>query len=316
MAATVRHPVEFGIYIPQLAFGYDDMLSRARAAEETGFASFWLYDHLYGPMLPQTPAFEGWTLATALLTQTERIRVGHLVLCNNFRHPALLAKMATSLDVISGGRLDFGIGSGSVEAEHLETGLPWGSFAERSERLGEGLEIITSMFANERTTFEGKHYQVRDVPNLPPPVQRPRPPIHVGGVGEKRTIPLVARYADVWNVPTYALADWEPKRAALERECAAIGRDPAEIRLSIEAVMVLAPDDDALAEAMRQADRRYPGSGFGLHEGGFIGTPDAMIERIQSDVDRGVSLFVFFLHDRGNRATLELFAERVMPAFV
>ena len=121
--------VDFGIYVPQLAFGYDDVLGRARLCDELGISSLWLFDHLYGPELPDTPAFEGWTLATALLAQTTRLRVGHLVLCATFRHPALLAKMATTLDVISGGRLELGIGSGSYEPEHERAGIPWGTFA-------------------------------------------------------------------------------------------------------------------------------------------------------------------------------------------
>jgi alkanesulfonate monooxygenase SsuD/methylene tetrahydromethanopterin reductase-like flavin-dependent oxidoreductase (luciferase family) len=166
-----------------------------------------MYDHLYAPGLPAQPSLEAWTLATALLARTSRLRVGHLVLCNNFRHPAVLAKMATTLDVISGGRLEFGISSGSVPDEHEQAGLPWGSPRERSERLGEALEIITRMFAmpattgpvtaGPTTTWAGKHYAVRDFPNLPPPVQQPRPPVHVGGAGPKLTLPLVARYADV-----------------------------------------------------------------------------------------------------------------------
>jgi alkanesulfonate monooxygenase SsuD/methylene tetrahydromethanopterin reductase-like flavin-dependent oxidoreductase (luciferase family) len=121
--------VDVGIYVPQLQLDYDTLLGKARLVEQLGFHSFWVYDHLYGPGMPDVPAFEGWTVATALLAHTERLRVGHLVLCNNFRHPALLAKMATTLDVISAGRLELGLGSGSWEAEHHEAGMPWGSIA-------------------------------------------------------------------------------------------------------------------------------------------------------------------------------------------
>jgi len=307
--------IEFGIYIPQLAFGYDDLLHRARLCEELGYTSFWLFDHLYGPGLPDVPALEGWTLATALLAHTERLRVGHLVLCNNFRHPALLGKMATTLDVISGGRLELGIGSGSVEFEHHQAGLPWGSLAERSERLEEGLEILTQMFRSPRTTFEGRHYQVRDLPNLPPPVQPSGPPIHVGGAGPKRTLPLVARYADVWNVPTYALGDMVGLSRRLDEECARVGRDPASVRRSLEAVLVIGADDDAVAAATALAERRYGGPGFGLHDGGFIGTPERVGDRIEELAAEGFSTFVFFVFDRGSEATLRLFAEEVMPRF-
>ena len=153
-------PVRIGIYVPQLAFSYPDMLDRARRTEDLGFDSFWLYDHLYGPFLPDTPALEGWTLATALLAHTTRLRVGHMVLCATFRNPALLGKMATTLDIISEGRLNFGIGSGSYDGEHTRAGIPWDTLKYRSDILEETLEIVTSMFANESTTFSGKHFQV------------------------------------------------------------------------------------------------------------------------------------------------------------
>jgi alkanesulfonate monooxygenase SsuD/methylene tetrahydromethanopterin reductase-like flavin-dependent oxidoreductase (luciferase family) len=311
----MTNAVEFGVYIPQLAFGYDDVLSRAQLCEQLGIDAFWIFDHLYGPGLPDVPALEGWTLATALLAQTTSLRVGHLVVNNNFRHPALLAKMATTLDVISGGRLDLGIGSGSYEAEHHEGGFPWGSAKERSERLGEALEILTKMFANERTTFEGEHYQLKELPNLPRPVQVPRPPIHVGGVGERYTVPLVARFADVWNVPTYGLGRWEQVSSVLDAECERIGRDPASLRRSLEAVLVLAPDDASLVGARSLAERRHRGPAWGLEEGGFIGTPSSVVDRIGEQVDKGVSMFVFFTHDRGEPDTLQLLAEEVLVHF-
>jgi len=311
----VAHGIEFGIYVPQLAFTYDDILERARLCEELGYGSLWLFDHLYGPELPNKDAFEGWTLATALLAQTSTLRVGHLVLCSTFRHPVLLAKMATTLDVISGGRLDLGIGSGSYAPEHERAGIPWGTFAERSEILGETLEILTAMFASELTTYEGQHFSVHDMPNLPRPVQQPRPPIHVGGIGEKRTLPLVARHADVWNVPTYALGELDHKREVLARECEKIGRDPASIRTSLEAVMVLGADDAGLAEPLAKAERRFPGPGWGLHEGGYIGTPATLVDRIGEHVELGVTSFVFFTSDRAAPATLRLFADEVMPHF-
>src|SRR6202035_5552507 len=132
--------------------------------EELGIGSVWLYDHMYGPGAPEIPSLEAWTLATGLLSRPERLRVGHMVLCNQFRHPAVLAKMATTLDQISGGRLQLGIGSGSLEDEHTRVGMDWGTFAERSERLGETLEILRQAFAEERIDFAGKHFTVRDMP--------------------------------------------------------------------------------------------------------------------------------------------------------
>jgi len=310
-----RRSIEFGIYVPQVSFNYTNIIERSLLAEELGFDSLWFYDHLYSPGLPHLPSFEAWTLASYVLAQTTRLRVGHLVLCNNFRHPALLGKMATSLDVLSGGRLDLGIGSGSVEHEHHQAGLPWGTLPERSDRLAESLEILTQMFTGDPTTFSGTYYEVADLPNLPPPIQSPRPPIHIGGIGPRRTMPIVARYADVWNVPTYGLARWEESLRVLEAECAAIGRDPSTIRRSHEAILVLTPDEASLEAARTKAERRYGGEGWGMEAGGYIGTPPMVVDRIGELVEKGITTFVFFTYDRAEPRTLELFAERVMPEF-
>jgi alkanesulfonate monooxygenase SsuD/methylene tetrahydromethanopterin reductase-like flavin-dependent oxidoreductase (luciferase family) len=303
---------EFGIFVPQVGYRYEEILERARWIEELGFHSMWLMDHLYPPGLPAVPSFEAWTLATALLASTSRLRVGHLVLSNNFRHPALLAKMATSLDRISSGRLILGLGSGSVAEEHRQAGLPWSTFADRTARLGEALELVTRMLASEQTTFEGEHYTVRELPNLPPAVQQPRPPILVGGSGD-RTLDLVARYADYWNCPTYAIGDLDDAVARLVAACGRIGRDPGTIRLSVEAVLALGRSEDDLPGVVAQAERRFGSPGFGLHAGGLIGTAETVAARLIQLAGRGVELFVFFLHDRVQRSTLELLAERVVP---
>jgi alkanesulfonate monooxygenase SsuD/methylene tetrahydromethanopterin reductase-like flavin-dependent oxidoreductase (luciferase family) len=303
---------EIGVFLPQMGFTYADLLHRAMRCEELGIDSLWLYDHLYGPGAPDHPSLEAWTLATALLSRTRRIHVGHMVLCNQFRHPAVLAKMATTLDQISAGRLQLGIGSGSLEDEHRRTGLEWGSFAQRSARLGETLEILHQAFANERIDFEGHHFRVRDMPIKPGPVQRPRPPIIVGGVGEKYTLPLVARYADVWNVPTYALGELEHKVSVLRSICQDVGRDPDTIVLSIEAVMALAPDDVSLPKVSELAEKRFGIPAFGLHEGGLIGTPPAIVDRLHELAQLGFGQIVLFTHDRGSDQTLELLATKVI----
>lgn len=304
--------LDIGVYVPQMGFGYPDLLHRARRCEDLGIGSLWLYDHLYGPGLPDLPSMEAWTLATALLSNTERLRVGHLVLCNQFRHPVLLAKMATTLDQISGGRLELGLGSGSIESEHQQAGLEWGSFAERSARLGETLGILDQAFADGRVDFEGEHHTVRDMPISPGPVQKPRPPIIVGGAGEKYTLPLVARYADVWNVPTYALGELEHKLSVLRGICTDIGRDPATIVMSVEAVMALAPDDAALPKVRDVAERRFGGPGFGLRDGGLVGTPAAVVDRLHELQELGFGQVVLFTHDRASDATLELLAAEVI----
>ena len=304
---------EIGVYLPQMGFSFADVLHRARRCEELGIDSLWLYDHLYGPGMPEYPSMEAWTLATALLSRTERLRVGHMVLCNQFRHPVTLAKMATTLDQISGGRLTLGIGSGSIEDEHRRAGLPWGTVGQRSALLGETLQILQQAFTAERIDFAGEHFTVTDFPVKPGPVQKPGPPIVVGGVGEKFTLPLVARYADVWNVPTYALDQIEPKIAALRSICAEIGRDPDSIVLSIEAVMALAPDASSLPAVRGLAEKRFGGPGFGLHDTGLIGTADQIVDRLGKLAEMGFRQIVLFTHDRCSDQTLELLAAKVVP---
>lgn len=304
--------LDVGVYVPQMGFSYSDVLHRAKRCEELGIGSLWLYDHMYGPGVPSIASLEAWTLATALLSRTERLRIGHMVLCNQFRHPAVLAKMATTLDQISDGRLELGLGSGSISDEHLRMGLPWGTFRERSERLGEALEMLSQAFATESIDFAGKHYTVRDMPIVPGPVQRPRPPITVGGVGEKFTLPLVARYADVWNVPTYALGELEHKVTVLRSICADIGRDPSTIVLSVEAVLALAPDDAALPKVRELAEKRFGGPGFGLREGGLVGTAPQIIDRLRQWEALGFGQIVLFTHDRASDQTLDLLASKVI----
>jgi alkanesulfonate monooxygenase SsuD/methylene tetrahydromethanopterin reductase-like flavin-dependent oxidoreductase (luciferase family) len=296
-----------------MGLSFDDVLHRTRRCEDLGIDSLWLYDHLYGPGMPEYPSMEAWTLATALLARTERIRVGHMVLCNQFRHPVTLAKMATTLDQISGGRLSLGIGSGSIEDEHRRAGLNWGTFAERSAQLGETLQILHQAFADERVDFSGKHFTVSDMPIKPGAVQKPRPPIVVGGVGETFTLPLVARYADVWNVPTYALGEIAHKLSALRSICEDIGRDPQTIVLSIEAVMALAPDEATLPTVRSFAEKRFGVAGFGLHEAGLIGTAAAVVDRLGELIEMGFGQIVLFTHDRCSDQTLDLLASEVIP---
>jgi alkanesulfonate monooxygenase SsuD/methylene tetrahydromethanopterin reductase-like flavin-dependent oxidoreductase (luciferase family) len=304
--------LEIGVYVPQIGFTYQDVLHRALRCEELGIRTLWLYDHLYGPRAPDVSSLEAWTLATAVLSRTERLRVGHMVLCNQFRHPAVLAKMATTLDQVSAGRLELGIGSGSIEDEHHRTGLEWGTFAERSERLAEALEILSQAFADRVINFAGRHYTVQNMPIIPGPVQLPRPPIIVGGAGEKYTMPLVARYADVWNIPTYALGELEHKVSVLRSICEGIGRDPDTIVLSVEAVMALAPDDASLPKVRETAKRRFGVPGLGLNEGGLIGTPQAIVDRLRELQALGFQQVVLLTHDRASDQTLELLASQVI----
>jgi alkanesulfonate monooxygenase SsuD/methylene tetrahydromethanopterin reductase-like flavin-dependent oxidoreductase (luciferase family) len=264
--------------------------------------------------MARVPSLEAWTTATALAAVTERIRIGHLVLANGFRHPALLAKMAITLDHVSGGRLNLGLGSGSYAPEFTQFGIDYPKEAERGERLDEALTVIRQLFIEEAPSYDGRYYRLDGAPSLPRPLQRPHPPIHVGGAGEKRTLPLVAKHADVWNCPTYALADFPRKRARLQEECARIGRDPVTLRVTEEAVLALVPTRAGIAEARTLAERRFGGDGWGFAAGGYCGTPDDIVARLHERAQLGVDGVVFFLHDRGAPETLRLLAETVVPA--
>ncbi|MBH0778056.1 LLM class flavin-dependent oxidoreductase [Nocardia bovistercoris] len=304
---------DIGVYLPQIGFTYPELLHRAQRCEDLGIGSLWLYDHLYGPGADEVPSLEAWTLATALLSRTERLRVGHLVLCNQFRHPALLAKMVSTLMQVAPGRFLLGLGSGSIEEEHLRTGLAWGTFAERSERLAETLEILFRATSGSPIDVAGTHYTLREVPIVPP--IKPRPPIVIGGVGEKHTLPLVARYADIWNIPTYALGDLEYHLSALDEHCARIGRDRASITLSVQAVMALSPDESALPEVRRRAERHFGAPGYGLAAGGLVGTAPMIVDRLEHLRSLGIGQVVLFTHDRASDNTLELLSTKVISAF-
>ena len=303
-----------GVYLPQVGLTWEQLRERVVACDRLGIESVWFMDHLYPPGLPAVPSFEAWTTAAALATATERVRLGHLVLCNGLRHPALLAKMAITLDHASGGRLDLGLGSGSYAPEFEHFGMSFPSARMRAEQLGEALEMIRLLFTEHAPSFRGEHYMLEAAPSLPRPVQRPHPPIHVGGAGERRMLPLVARHADVWNCPTYALGELPQKLAVLRHECRQIGRDPATLRISEEAVMALVATRAEVEQSRAVAERRFPGPGWGFAAGGYCGTPDEIVTRIRDRIRLGVDDFVFFLHDRGEPRTLRLLAEEVLPA--
>ena len=197
------------------------------------FESGWTFDHLYPLFGDSTQdCFEGWITLTALLQETERLRGGVLVSGMVYRHPAVLASMASTLDITSGGRLELGIGAGWNEEECDAFGLELGSMRERFDRFEEGLAVIHGLLTNERTSFDGDHYRVHEAMNNPKPVQRPLP-ICIGGRGKKRTLPLAARYAQHWNFSGTEPDEFTACRDVLHAACREIDRDPAEITCSV-----------------------------------------------------------------------------------
>jgi F420-dependent oxidoreductase-like protein len=229
----VNHPLRFGLKLSGQDTTIADLRSVWRIADESGFDHVWDFDHLaaIGEGGPDRPIYEGWTLQAAMAEATKRVRIGCLVTGNTYRNPALLAKEAVTVDHLSGGRLEFGIGAAWAEIEHQMYGFE--GLDHRVGRLSESLRIIKSLWTEQRTNFDGRYYHMKDAIANPKPVQNPHPPIWIGASGET-TIRLVARYADVWNA---AAGDPEGTRrlvGMLEQACATIGRDPSEIRRSVQ----------------------------------------------------------------------------------
>ncbi len=207
-------------------------------ADRGGFwDGVWLNDHFYPPKSPsELPIFEAWSLLAGLAALTERLRFGTMVTANTFRHPVVVAKMAATIDHMSNGRLNVGIGTGWHEGEHAAYGIALPSLTDRFDMLDETFTIIDGLMTNEVFSFEGKHHRLVEARFEPKSVQRPRPPFVIGGAGPNRTLPLAAKWADHWNFPDYDrdVAAFETRVVRLRSLCAEIGRDPAEIEISAQ----------------------------------------------------------------------------------
>lgn len=215
-----------------------------RADQYPVFESGWTFDHLYPLFGDSTEdCLEGWITLTALLHETERLRGGVLVTGMVYRHPGVLANMASTLDITSGGRLELGIGAGWNEEECTAFGIELGSMRERFDRFEEGMHVLESLLTNDRTTYEGTYYQLHDAMNNPKPLQ-PKLPICIGGRGRTRTLPLTARFADHWNYGGTDPVEFAELRDVLQRACADLDRDPAEITSSV--LLRWSGDDDQL----------------------------------------------------------------------
>jgi len=301
---------------------YPHLKESVQLCERLGFDSVWLCDHVISGV--RREIFECWTTLSALASATERIRLGTLVLCNAFRYPAMLAKMAATLDVISRGRLDFGYGAGYVR-ENVAYGLPVvESAAERIHMMEEGLEVIRRMWTEARPSFKGKYYEVYEAVCEPKPLQKPHPPIWIGGGGEKLLLRAVARYADGWNWGG-SIGGMGRKIEALRRHCEKMGRSFDEVAKSWDGHVLIAKDQDRLRAILRKIEALNPNYAFKTWDEGqgleafkatnLYGTPEEVVERIWGYADIGVGLFTIWFLDYPSREGIELFAERVMPLF-
>ncbi len=226
----------FGIKTAPQHTTYDAMLEVWREADEIpSIEHAWLFDH-FAPIQGDIdgPCLEGWTTLAALAAETTRLRVGLMVTGNTYRHPAVLAKTAATVDVISHGRLDFGIGAGWNVYEHESMGIPLYTPGQRIRRFGEACEIFKRLFTEPTVTFDGKYYQLNDARCEPKPVQKPYPPFVIGGSGEQLTLRIVAKYADIWNYTGGSVEEFRHKVAVLKQHCEEVGRDFNDIELSFQ----------------------------------------------------------------------------------
>lgn len=303
--------MRFSIW-PTAAQSWQNVIEIAAHCEQTGWDGVYFPDHFMPNGPDATPrdgnTLECWSVVAALAAAVPRVRLTTLVSSVTFRHPAVLANIAATIDQISGGRLTLGVGAGWQLNEHAAYGLPLGGVRERLDRFEEAVQVLRSLLREPRTTFDGQYYQLADAPNQPAPVQQPLP-LLIGGGGEKRTMAIAARYADQWNYWSLP-EEFARKLAVLRQHCEDVGRDPAEIFVSTQAMFYLSTDPARLAAA-----RERPG---GRHAA-IIGTPAELTDVIGQYAAAGAQEFIvpdfMFGSAAEKKDACDLFIEQVAPAF-
>jgi len=313
--------MDFGIVVPQgwrmdlvgiadPVEAYETMNRVAQEAEALGFHSIWLYDHFHTVPVPsQEVTFECWTSIAALARDTKRVRVGQIVTCNGYRNPALLAKMASTVDALSHGRLVLGIGAGWYEHEYRAYGYPYPETAERLKRLREAVQIILAMWTQEEASFEGTYYQVKGAINQPKGVQKPHIPLLIGGGGEKVTLRLVAQYGDACNVGG-DIATIKHKFTVLKQHCDELGRDYNSIRRTtlIDDCAIAETEEAAIAK-LTPAQRNDLES---LRQTELIGTPAMIRQRLKELEEAGVQEIIIRFVDAAKLESVRMFAQECM----
>ncbi|MEJ5254454.1 MAG: LLM class F420-dependent oxidoreductase [Acidimicrobiales bacterium] len=314
----------FGVFVPQgwkmdLAGIPDPQDKWARAveiaelAERLGYDSLWVYDHFHNVPAPAHEAvFECWTTLAAISQRTSRIRLGQMVGCASYRNPGLLAKITSNLDVMSGGRLDWGIGAGWYEHEYRAYGYEFLPARDRIRMLRETVEIVKLMWSEPDAHYEGRHFTISGAQCDPKPVQRPHPPIWIGGGGEQLTLRVVARLADRSNFGGKP-HEFAHKCEVLKQHCLAVGRDYDEI-LKTWSPEVFIREDEREIEA--GGTRSFWGEPFeSWRDGNLVGTPEQVCEKIRVYQQLGVEGIVAWCSDYPDTETLQLLAEKVLPEF-
>jgi F420-dependent oxidoreductase-like protein len=311
--------IKFGAAATQAGVSWDDLLSLWQELDrESNFDHLWLMDHFVtgtGTAIgSEGPCMEGWTALAALAQVTSRVRLGILVSGNTYRHPAVLAKMATTVDHISGGRLEFGLGGGWHIYEHGAFAIPFYTTRERLERLDEAVQVIKLLWTQPRPTFQGRYYQLDQPPYNPPNVQQPHPPILVGGGGERRTLRTVARHADAANV-TGTPEEVRHKYEVLERHCREAGRNYSSIRRTIQPLLFLNDDPAFQQRVVKELVSLRGGSEEDARRSVLMGSVDDVKAGVQRFVDVGVQEIIVAQFPRFHRDSLLRFSREVIPAF-
>jgi len=307
--------VRFSIQTPLEGASFEVLARHWQAAERLGYDSVWLDDHFYGVMTPAwDDALECWTLMAALARETSTLRFGTLVACNGYRPPALVAKMAASVDHISSGRLEFGLGAGWYEQEFVAYGYEFPAVGTRLRQLDEALQVCKRMWTEEKASFSGRHYRVTDAYCNPKPVQKPYPPIMIGGGGEQKLLRIVAAHADRWNFGG-SVEEFRRKLPILAGHCAAVGRDPAAIEKSWFGNILIEATAARVEQRLAKRAARF-GAAADLLDGRMLaGTPATVIARLREYVDAGVTHFIAMFGRVDRLEATELFARDVIPAF-
>jgi F420-dependent oxidoreductase-like protein len=301
---------------PQQGASYDDLLAVAREAERLDFDAFFRSDHFLsmGPGSGEPGPTESWVTLAGLARDTERIRLGTMVTSATFRLPGPLAIAVATVDAMSGGRVELGLGAGWFEDEHRASGVPFPGTRERFDRLEEQLAIVTGLWTTpmgERFDFQGRHYQLTNSPALPKPTQRPRPPVIVGGLGKRRTPALAARYADEFNVAFAPLGDFSTLVATVTAACERSDRDPSTMTWSTAQVLCCGKDEETYrrraAAIGRQPDE--------LRANGLAGTVSEVTDKLGTFADAGAQRVYLQVLDLTDLDHLRLVAAEVAPAF-
>ncbi len=311
--------IRFGLQVAQQQTTVAELKEVWQEAEALGFDTLWTNDHLLASVGPaDAPELEAWTLLAAMATNTAKIKIGAMVTNNTFRHPSVLAKMAATVDHLSNGRLILGIGAGWFEREHQAYGITFPSVKYRTNQLAEALEVITKLWsANPTVSFKGQYYTLIDAPFMPKPVQQPHPPIMIGGIGEKKILPLVAKYAQMWNIPSLPPEQVAEKGKVLEKACQKIGRNCTEIERSYLTPLYIKSDATEVQTLLERVDELRKVSVDEVRRSVLAGDPAAVKQQMQAYIDAGVTHFIINLRRPGlyDREGVRLFAREVMPAF-